>query len=467
MKIKNQGLILTFVLVAAALMLFVPLIVKWTQGPDLFISQETYYHVRMAEQVRTQGVLNYDSLQGTEYSFNLFHFVAGKSGIPIGLLAKILPLVTGVLSLLLAYFFFKDLELGENDTLFALIIFALTPIFIYSFTTFSPDNLAVPMLLLGAIFFLRKNYVSVLFFAPVFLIDILSAVVAFVMMMVYYFMDRKSLGLLIANFAAGCAVIISGVLILGVNPLIDFVPLKTGFSGLFVSFGALTGYSLIVIGLFFIGLFSWWDRHINKTIAVLGVVLMFAFSVFFSDARLFVSLIIAIPAGRAISYLANREWEMPLIKDVTIILIIYSVLFASILLLNTQVKMVDKDTIDAVKFLSTSDRGDVILSMPRSGFMIEGVAGRRAFMDDNSFRQKDYQEKIRVRNNIFYSRNLPELEALLVSNKITHILIDEDMKNGEVWNSREEGLLFFLQNSDRFINIFDNKNIQVYRYLRE
>ena len=59
------------------------------------------------------------------------------------------------------------------------------------------------------------------------------------------------------------------------------------------------------------------------------------------------------------------------------------------------------------------------------------------------------------------SRSLKEIEPLMKEYKISHILIDEKMLD-EIWDRNDQGLLFILKNSDKFVKVYDGKN-KIYR----
>ena len=48
--------------------------------------------------------------------------------------------------------------------------------------------------------------------------------------------------------------------------------------------------------------------------------------------------------------------------------------------------------------------------------------------------------------------------------EIRYIFIDEEMRRGLVWRRSQEGLLFLLENSEKFINIYSEAGIDIYLY---
>lgn len=454
-------------LIVAALILFAPVMAKWVLNQNSYLSEETYYNLRIVDQFKENGMGNQDLLQNREYGFNLFHFVFYKLDIGEDQMAKYLPALLGVLSLFLLYLLLKKLNLGQNDIFFSLIILTTTPIFLYKFTTFSPDILVLPILLMGLILFVRGYYVSAIFFGATALINVMYVLIALILIVGEYIFKKRDKWLLLANVIFIFAVVLFGAFVLNMPYLSSFIPSFSGLNGFLIEFGALKGYALVTVGLALIGLFSWWNKDSKKTSIMIAVIVLILAAALFEDIRLPIAILVAIFGGFSISYLVNREWEIHVLKDVTLLLVVCILIFSAVLTLNFQIKNISDEKISAISYLSSAGKEDIILSSERNGFIIEYEAKRSAYLDGNSYKFDDYEERKLLADKIYYSRNLNELETLLRQENITHLLVDSEMRSGEVWNGREEGVLFFLENSEKFIKIYYNEKIQIYRYVGE
>jgi hypothetical protein len=481
MMFNDEKRTIILMLLVALLVLASPIIIKWALNQNTYLSEETYYNVRMVEQMKDEGILHQDLLQEREYDFNLFHYLVAKSGIGLDFAAKYLPIIMGVISLLLVYILLKSINLGQNDVFFAIIILATTPVFLFKFTTFSPDILGFPLLLLGLVLFFRGYYASIFFLGATAFINVMYPFMALVMITGDYFTRRKKLWISAANIAVIILALVAGIFLLNINYLAAFIPVKLGLNGFLIEFGAIKGFALAMIGLAIIGLFSWWNREVAKTPVLITMILLLVVSFFFESSRLQIALMLALFAGLSISYLANREWEIVQLKSVTLLLILCILVFSAVLMMNYQVKNIDEQKMTAISYISSSEKAneeaagsqsqetaadkDTVLSVERNGFLIEYAAKKKAYLDDNSYMFTDYTSKKQTADKIYYTRNLPELESLLKKEGITYIFVDSEMRSGEVWNGRYEGLLFFLENSDKFTKVFYDDNIQIYRYL--
>ena len=74
---------------------------------------------------------------------------------------------------------------------FSIIILATTPIFLFKFTTFSPDIIGFPLFLLGLVLFFRGYYASIFFLGATAFINIMYPFIALVIIAGDYFTRRK------------------------------------------------------------------------------------------------------------------------------------------------------------------------------------------------------------------------------------------------------------------------------------
>lgn len=461
-KINKQTLIV--VLLAALALLLVPFIVNHFSGGTL-LSEESYYHLRMINQFRTTGISGTDTLLQRPYSFNLFHALPAILGVGKTLLVYVIPVILGLISLFLVYLIYRNIEIEKDNILFSTILLISAPTFIYTFTTINPESLAFPIFLLGIYLFLKKNYISLIMPGILVTINIYSAIILLVIFGAQALLEHKGrrvffLSALFFILAGGFA-----ILFLKFNPLLDFVQSGFSLSSLFVTLGGVKGYSLIVIILAILGMSSFWERGANLTTWYAIITLFFIGSLFYSSTRIFAMPLIAFFSGRAISDMVKKHWNISLLKDVTILLIVCSILFSAVVFIKSEATSISPENVNAIKYLSATEPNDVILSSESNGFLIQEIANRRTYLDSSSYKFKDYAYRENTSNNIFYTRNLKELEKLFNESGINHILIDKNMYDGEIWNSPDEGVLFIFKNSNSFVKIFDNGADQIYRYV--
>ena len=464
MIIKNKKIIFQIVLILALIVLTIPGIVKTLSGNTTFIGEESYYHIRMIDQFRDYGLKSTEVLTDKPYSFNLFH--ASLSLLPKSeIFIKIIPLILGLASLVILVLLFTKMNISADDSIFSIIVIILSPIFIYTFTTFTPDSLAFFLLALGFLLFINRNYLSAIVFSALVLTNFMYGISVLLILIAYNLIKKKFDADFYVNSAAIILTTIFALIFLDYNLFVQFTPITTSLNNLFVSFSAIKGYSFFIVILAIIGFKMDWKRSFKQTLIYSFIASVFILSVLYPALRILVNSALAVYAGIAISKFIKDEWNVKKLKGITLLLIICSLLFSTAVFLKAEITEINPKKVEAINYLTATDKGDIILSSVENGFLIETLANRIAYLDSNSYKFSDYEEKVAVAKSIYYSRSLDKLKTILNSNKINHILVDNKMRTGGIWNTREEGILLLFDNSKSFVKIFDNKEVQIYRYV--
>ena len=125
------------------------------------------------------------------------------------------------------------------------------------------------------------------------------------------------------------------------------------------------------------------------------------------------------------------------------------------------------EQVESLRWLSAQEEGKV-LSHYEKGLWIEHFSKKPVLMDDyfydNNADARKYKE---IADSIFYSRNLEETRGYLRENNISYIWIDEEMRDGQVWDKEEEGLLFLLRNNETFKKATIEETQKLRRWLLE
>ena len=442
-------LILTLIVI---LILLIPTTVRSLGGNPYLMGGESYFDLRMGLTAQ-DGLINSDPVQKTQYNFNLFHFIlAGLFHIGGAItISKFLPVILGALSIVMIY---KLLENAEHSW-FSLIIIIASPIFIFIFTTLNKYSVVIPLGLLAFILH-KKNWVGWILLAPIFLIDLASYITLVVIFLVIS--KRKHIYSLITSI-----IILIGVsFLLSYNPLMDIVFSAGLLQNAFTEFGTLIGHGIFIFLLGIGGLVIFWKNQRQNRLLKSLIVILIIISFFNPAVRIITSFILAAFAGLAVHSLVSKKWSLNLVKNFTLLALICGILLASLSFAVKEINM--EPSVDSVKgfyFLKTAEPDSVILSNPENGFFIEYFGQRTVFIDEKSFTKKGFKIKENISNTIFMSRSLKEIEPLMKEYKISHILIDEKMLD-EIWDRNDQGLLFILKNSDKFVKVYDGKN-KIYR----
>ena len=440
--------------------------ISHTVHEKAFMGDETYYYMRMSGQYQETGVAKYDLLKDRDVSFNLFYLVPGTNLIHVELAARFIPVIMGAISMFLFYLLLKRFKLGRDERLITTIIFTANPLFVHIFTSFTPLLLAVPVGLAGTIFVLRKNvFLAAAFFALLPLLSFTASIIAFLGVIVLVLLRKEMNFSGITSLSAIIVAVIVSWLFLGLNPWLELTPSQGLLSSVFVELGGIKAYSIIIVALAVMGVIATWKRDIESVSLLLLILVSFTISLFFPETRIFVAMLVSVYAGIAIVNIARMEWHVKPIKNITLLLVLCSIVFSFVVSIDNAFSQVNAEKINGIRYLSTSNPGDVILSVEENGFMISYLSARKPFIDGFSYKYDYYDERKEEAMSIYHSRDLVALEEKLRENNINYILVDYNMRHGAVWTSSEEGVLFLFKHAYEFVRIFNNEEIMIYRYV--
>ncbi len=374
----------------------------------------------------------------------------------------------GLVSALLFYGILRRLRLEQEGAAVITGLAVLSPFFTSLFNHPSTQMLIIPLILLSAWLILSwKKYLSHLGFALLLLVpligDIFNAIIAWVVLIIYYFYIREKKTLLWLGGLI-CTTVVS-LFYLGKPLLAGPVEIPVNFWQGFVSeFGIAGGIGIFILVLSCIGFVLTWKKAKNY-MEVYGLLLFFllAFIFFSRQSLIYLGLIIVVFAGRGATFLLKREWQMIPLRNLIWLVIVLGILFSTLnYAVSFSTSFPDNSLANALSWLKEeSGMEDILLSNHDNGLLIEFLAGRQSFihqgMEKNVFEsQREMMEKI------FYSSEPQETLRLLKWNKINYILIDGQMRK-KLWKNKETGLLFVLANK-QFERIYNKEGVEIWRF---
>src|SRR3989338_4230095 len=362
------------------------------------IGDESFYHLRIAQNVLDEGYVNYDGLsfsgRNNFMELGLSYIIAGVSYITklsIESSAKYLFALLGVISLFLGYLILKHFDAKEG--LFTLPVIFLSPPFIYLFSVV--NKVAIPLF----------NYAFTIFILISFLI-------------IWLYIKKKKVALFILL-----------ILLLGWIFSLDGNNFK-----IISDFGSELGVSIFGIFILLFGVSVFWKKQEFPHLYFLVLLLFIA-----SIKIRWIIFILIIPFSFLVtlnlSYLIKMKWESGLIKDLTVLLLICGLLFSGVSSANfLSEEGPDKELFDA---LSNIPIGSVVLSHQFNGYWInyagmKTVIGPFTNIDNYDERKEDVKQ-------LFESRDLSLVKSILDKYNVDYILITPDMRNGFIWSDDEEG----------------------------
>ncbi len=468
---------LLFILLSSSFILAIPHTIRFFQYDNVMPGSISYYNTRMAEMFESQGVINYDSLSygGRPYFFDPYHLLIAKVGKYISILAatKLIPFILGVISSLLFFLILKNFGISVKHNFLATILFVFSPIYIDSFVFSQSFSFAILLFLLAFYLFMKENifvnFVSMILFLTMPLFGIAHVICSTLLILFYAIKYSK-----MKKFWW----VFTPVLVFSI---IYLIPLYTQYYvpnpsfvyhnlfSLFISgLGIYPGISLFSIISFFIAIFMTWTHKKELYPIYLLSSLFIIGALFIKSFILYLNLIVSIFAAITILKLSKAKWEIKLIKNLTILVLICGILFSTVSEISIIVTaQPDSQIMSSLTWLSKNavNRNAIVLSHYSNGYIIEYWSKLPVFMDENYNFYSDAQLRYNISNEIFYSRDLKKTKALMSINHITYIYINNEMKSGKVWVKPEEGLLLLLKDNETFNMIYNNSDSEIWQFL--
>lgn len=455
MTSEKRNLILLILI--ATLILITPSLIRIFNNNYQVINSDAYYNMRLYN----QGSTNYDALQGRDIPINIINMLR-LNELARQILFRIVPIILGLLTLMLAYLTLKKQNISEK-TIFAILMLLVTsPIFIYVFTDYKIYSFILFLNMLGMYFLINNKTLpggAVLAIIP--FIDLFSGIVTAILLMIYAISNPKNkIGIRIAYIGLFASIILSVILNIYYGYNILHI-LKFTIHNILTDIGAGIGVSFSIIILTLIGMILLWENGWRNLLIYILLILVTASALFNDTIRIYLNFIIMIYAGFAFIYLNKRKWSIAIIKKTTILLIICSVFFSTLVYTTQLIRSEPtQGYADALLFLKNQSLPtEVILGSPKEGYLIEYYTERSVFVDDSTryYNAKKFNDL----DIIASSRNLERTENMFAEYNIKYVVIGKEF---EPYLTEKEGLLFLIETSNKFVNIYKSPDLEIWMY---
>ncbi len=461
-------------------LLLLPNIIRSMHGNPTFIGEESYYHARVARQILTGQASYYDpySYGHRPYDLNPYHFILAGMGRFVGIddACKVLPILLGMLSLVLVFLISGLLRLNYKLRALVMLLWIISPITIYTFTSSTPTSLALCILLAGTYFFLRPGRISfvasAILFALVPLFGIYYLLVPVIVLLFIALKKKAKMNhfLIVFGVMLLVALIYNAYLVVVHNPLPQTRYIETNIIGETISdLGGISGFSAFSVVLLAIGIFLMWAKRKQNYPAYLLLIILALLSIFLNFSFIAcLNLVVVYFCAAGVLNLLTKRWELRLIKNFTRVLIICGLLFSTVSYINREAAMEpDREMAASMLWLrDNSGQQDNVLSHYSNGFWIEYFSERTSVTDGLTQLTADSGKLFNLSSRIFYSRDLVETVENLKTLNVTYIVINNKMTGGEVWTKNKEGLLFLLRNSETFKKAYNSTSIDIWRFIK-
>ena len=467
--LKNKKVVF-WIFLATALILLMPVLVRTANNNSFISGGETYYNIRMAEEIRENGIIESDELQERSYSFNLFHYLlAGLGFVDLLIIAKTLPFIFGMLFFFLAYKLLKRFDFPREDIILTLFFILLTPVFILVFTTLTKYGLVLLLNIAGFYFLTSKKQslrnLSILLFALIALVDFFVFILVFALLFIYVLSFKKRARTITSSFILSLIFMLTAFLFFHYRiTYFNFITNDFAVRYFLTDFGALFGYSFFIFLLAIIGFSFGWKKKKSVFIGLV-VLALFIFSFFNAPLRVYLSFGFIFTAVLAFKYLMNKDWSLMMVKRVTLLLILCTLIFSMLSFMDRQFdEGPSQEFVDSLRALHTSTQRGTVLTHFSKGFYVEYFSEMPVVLDDISNQYSGYEALLEDTGTIFQTRDLEFAENYFIKNNVKFILVDEEMRTGLVWSRPQQGLLFLLENSDHFVKVYSDGEIDIYLY---
>jgi hypothetical protein len=475
MKIKKyltrKKVLMFLIIIALIVSSLIPLI-RIVADKPILIGEKSYYDLRMGKAILEKGIIFEDNLifEGRDYTAKPYHIIlAGFSYFFNEIISSIIfSLILSLLILILFYLILRQFKLKLDKIFFILLVFVLSPIFIFTSGTINEVSVSLFLLFLGTYLFQRKN-TPVVWPLIVFLLSTLFNLInIFIILFLLIFIsenyiEKKKDSNLIITFVFMLAVIYYAPLYLN-NNIITFIEMTTqnNFVNFISDLGAQIGISIFALILGLIGILRTWEyKHKLKNIYLLMAILFFI-GFYINYTNIYLNVFFSIFAGLTLTRIINMKWEAPMLKRVMILLLIYGLLFSSISYIKRVSELgPDRNIQESLEWLGeNSEKDEIVFSHYSKGLWIEYWSDLPV-ITDSLFNYDNVYQRLSNSNELFYSRNLEKTKILLNNYNITYIYIDNSMKEGQVWD-KKEGLWYSFRNNETFNNIYKKNGIEIW-----
>ncbi|MGM5482449.1 MAG: hypothetical protein ACQESF_03225 [Nanobdellota archaeon] len=423
-----------------------------------FFGIEPYYHQTKASQIiddsfefknKFSGQNQDNNGEPYDYILAAFTVILGKQTT-----SNILPIITGLITLILVYNLLKKTNYKKNFRIFCLIFIGLSHAFIYNHLVSQPFTIVIPCTLAALYFLLEKNYTkyfSVLFIIITALLEPFFMVILTVPAIMIMYLKKENLNkrLVLISFVSGLITVIIRLVTL------PYLGNKTILSGNFLVnnlnfFGSLIGFSLFAIILGAIGLAVSWKRKLDNSPIYITIILLIISSIYIPSHKIFLNLIICFLATKGFIRLLDMKWELIVIRKLSSIFIIIGLIISASIYIDTLNKHTpSKGLVNTLNILkSNSQENEIILAHPKVSDWTKYFAKRETSWPINE--------------SILKTRDEDRAINFLRENNISYVLLNKNTKEIMINKDNNPGLNFVMENSEKFRKIIDYKENELW-----
>jgi len=463
--LKNENNLLFYTVVLSLVLFSIIPSLRILFHDSIMVGDISYYHIRIADYLRSNQIPDKDPLTGSPYTLNPYHLLLAKTSLLFGLYwsSILIPFFLGMSSSILLYLILKKLGINKFTRFLIITIFIFSPLSLYTFSTSNAYALPLTLFMAGFYFFIqeKKHYMplSVIFFSSLSFFDFEIILFSSLIIISYLFYKR--------DFVLKSVLSLLFIIIIAaINKKFEISQLNISslsLTNIVSDLGAYYGFGVFNIFLAFIGLYIVWrmKKYILPYLLLLFIVVL---SLYFNPLVLYLNLIFAILSGYSLTAFVVLNWRLQPIKFLTILIIACGLLFSAVSYLNRiSNELPDKDIVKAMEWLKDNSQDNkIVFSSGKNTDWINTIANRQTVI----IHQNKNRSLIEQANELFQSRNLEKTKGIMKGCNISYILITKEMRNGGVWVKEDQGLLFLFRNKREFRQVYYNQGAEIWDVLK-
>ncbi len=443
-KFKRAYLITLLLIV-----LISPFFFRFLGGNLTAIDSSSYFHLKAAEQISINNFYQnpYHLLLSINSTENFFAYQA-------------IQIILGLLSVLLLLSIIKKFKLPSSNCFFFLFFLVISPAFIYTFTALNHHSPFIFLVLLGFTLLINKkkfmNYLSYPIFAIIPFFDVFSSILTLLLLAAYFYLkkDKK-----VKTVSGIIAVITLFNIFLKKSFLLGPYLAQNGLLDLFSDLGSFLGLSLFAVLLTVTGLVVTWKKG-KFFLAYFFLSLLILLFFYQNSSLIYLNFFAAFLAAFGFIYFLNKEWKLNILKHFFLFLLILGMVFSMIGSINTLVNappsLEVKESLLWLKDNSFPSR--TVFSHPGDSYLVEYFSQRSVLVH---YHDPGFKAKEELINQIYQSTYIKDTFPLMEQNNASCIFLPPYIRENL---PTDRGLIFLLQN-ERFKKIYNQKNIEIWRFV--
>ncbi len=459
------------------LILLLVILFSFSRSFDYPLGEDSYLTLKIAKEflkdpsIIIKDGLSFSSRFNPAFSLSeiFLAIISVLININVLVIAKIFSILISILILILFIIILKELKIENKISFLSVLLFILSPVFIYLISTISQNLTPLLFSILAFYLYLKSKYKALSFILFLFpLVNPLAALIVIILFIILIISkNKKQIYLLFPSFLTLIIYFIYLIYLSKFSSYFNPFQKVNSLSLIISDFGFNPGLSIFLLIASVYSLIHLWKKFSYSKQLYFAVIFLFILSFFSSFALFLLAPIASVLAAFGIFNLHNKKWISGNLKIITITALMFGIVLSSLtFVFSIETQLPDKELILSLKYLNENSPEDsVILSDPSRGHWINYFAERKNIADSNTFLAPQAKERLNDINEIFQTRDINKFNGIADKYKINYIFIDSELKK-QLWNTDDEGLQFILKNNPNIVRFYKNDKVEIWKIIK-